>query len=102
MRNARIYAAGLAASLAMIGSASQAVAGDEITRGELMAITCQACHNAAAAEHGVPDLSPYPPELIASQLRAFRDGDRAATVMDRHATGYTDEEIEAMAAYFGN
>ncbi|WP_038044201.1 hypothetical protein, partial [Thioalkalivibrio sp. ALJ4] len=26
--------------------------------------------------------------------------DRDATIMDRHAKGYTDEEIDAMASYF--
>ncbi|WP_019626019.1 c-type cytochrome [Thioalkalivibrio sp. ALJT] len=101
MKKSYLYLAGLVASLAMAGTATQAVADDEITRGQLMASSCKACHNAAGAQQGVTELSHFPAEIIASQMRAFRDGDRAATIMDRHAKGYTDEEIDAMAAYFG-
>jgi sulfide dehydrogenase cytochrome subunit len=33
-------------------------------------------------------------------MKAFKSGERPATLMDRIAKGYTDEEIEAMAKYF--
>ncbi len=33
-------------------------------------------------------------------MKEFRDGKRPATVMRQFATGYTDAEIEAAAAYF--
>ncbi|WP_018175526.1 MULTISPECIES: c-type cytochrome [unclassified Thioalkalivibrio] len=99
---AHIYLAGLAASLLMTAAVSGTALADndEVTRGQLMAASCKACHNAAGAEEGVPDLARLSPELIANQMRAFRDGDRDATIMDRHAKGYTDEEIDAMASYF--
>lgn len=101
MKQSRLFVAGLVASLAMAGTASQAIAdNDEITRGQLMAASCKACHNAAGAEKGVPDLGRISEGVIRSQMRAFRDGDRDATIMDRHAKGYTDEEIEAMSVYF--
>ncbi|WP_038047498.1 hypothetical protein [Thioalkalivibrio sp. ALJ16] len=97
----RVFLAGLVASLAMAGSVTQAfAANDEITRGQLMAASCKACHNAASAEQGVTDLSRLPADVIRSQMRAFRDGERDATIMDRHARGYTDAEIEAMSVYF--
>lgn len=100
MKKSHLYLVGLVASLAMAGTATQALADDEITRGQLMAASCKACHNAAGAQEGVPDLARIPADVIESQMRAFRDGDRDATIMDRHAKGYTDEEIEAMAGYF--
>ncbi|OOC48628.1 MULTISPECIES: c-type cytochrome [Thioalkalivibrio] len=100
MKKSHLYLVGLAASLAMAGTATQALADDEITRGQLMAASCKACHNAAAADDGVPELNRIPAEVIESQMKAFRDGDRDATIMDRHAKGYTDEEIESMAGYF--
>ena len=102
MKKSRLTFAGLVGAVALTVPFAQAAADDEITRGQLMADTCIACHSAASAEAGgAPDLSNYPSDLLASQMKAFRDGDRPATVMDRHASGYTDEEIEAMAAYFG-
>ena len=33
-------------------------------------------------------------------LQEFRSGQRAATVMDRIAKGFTDDEIQALAAWF--
>ncbi|WP_018995326.1 c-type cytochrome [Thioalkalivibrio sp. ALJ2] len=98
----RMYIAGLAASLLMAAAVPGTVLAenDEVTRGQLMAASCKACHNAAGAEKGVPDLARLSPEVIGSQMRAFRDGDRDATIMERHAKGYTDEEIDAMASYF--
>ena len=37
---------------------------------------------------------------IASQMRALRDGKRPATVMHQIAKGYTDPQIDALAAWF--
>jgi sulfide dehydrogenase cytochrome subunit len=34
-------------------------------------------------------------------MQAFRTGARPATVMDRIAKGFTDEEIRAIAAWVG-
>jgi len=33
-------------------------------------------------------------------MRAFKEGKREATVMHQIAKGYSDPEIEALAAYF--
>jgi len=37
---------------------------------------------------------------IASALRAFRDGKRPATVMTQLAKGFTEQQIDTLAAYF--
>lgn len=34
-------------------------------------------------------------------LKMFQSGDRPATVMGRHTHGYTDEEIDLIAKFFG-
>jgi cytochrome subunit of sulfide dehydrogenase len=49
--------------------------------------------------HVIP-LAGLPRDHIASQMRAFRDGKRPATVMHQIAKGYTDAEIDAIAAWF--
>ena len=43
----------------------------------------------------------YPASAIVSQMKAFKDGSRPATVMARHAKGYSDEDIAALAKYIG-
>ena len=35
-------------------------------------------------------------------LKAFRDGQRPATIMNQLAKGYSDAEIEAIAIYFAS
>ena len=38
---------------------------------------------------------------MAAALQEFRDGRRPATVMDRIAKGFSDDEIKAIAAWYG-
>ena len=67
-----------------------------------LAATCAICHGTqgrAVTQDFVP-LAGLPREHIASQMRAFRDGQRPATVMHQIAKGYTDAQIDAMAAWF--
>lgn len=45
----------------------------------------------------MPSLAGWPAESIAAAMIAFRDGERPATVMDRIAKGFSDEEIKAIA-----
>lgn len=101
MRYTRLAAVALAVSLSGAAASQSALA--EVTRGELMANTCLACHGAAgtAPDATIPTLAHgFPRELMIQAMRGFRDGTRPSTVMGRHAKGYTDAEIELLANYF--
>lgn len=68
-----------------------------------LAATCAACHgtDGAAVQGGaMVALAGYPKEALVAQMRAFRDGSRSATVMHQIAKGYSDSQIEVLAAYF--
>ena len=67
-----------------------------------LAAACAICHgtDGRAVTKDVIPLAGLPREHIASQMRAFRDGQRPATVMHQIAKGYTDAQIDAMAAWF--
>lgn len=67
-----------------------------------LAATCAMCHGTQGrpVTKDVVPLAGLPREHIASQMRAFRDGTRPATVMHQIAKGYTDAQIDAMAAWF--
>jgi sulfide dehydrogenase cytochrome subunit len=67
-----------------------------------LAAPCAICHGTEgrAVTKDVVPLAGLPREHIASQMRAFRDGQRPATVMHQLAKGYTDAQIDAMAAWF--
>ena len=67
-----------------------------------LAAACAICHgtDGRAATKDVVPLAGLPASHIASQMRAFRDGQRPATVMHQIAKGYTDPQIDALAAWF--
>jgi cytochrome subunit of sulfide dehydrogenase len=101
MKHTRLAAIALAVSLGTLAVSQSALA--EVTRGQLMAQTCLACHGAAgtATDATIPTLAHgFPRQLMIQTMHGFRDGTRPSTVMGRHARGYTDAEIEIIADYF--
>jgi cytochrome c553 len=96
MRIAAILSAVLFAALA----AGPVAAQDVQTRN--LAASCAICHgtDGRAVTKDVVPLAGLPREQIATQMRAFRDGKRPATVMHQIAKGYTDPQIDALAAWF--
>jgi cytochrome c553 len=47
----------------------------------------------------MPSLAGLSAAEIGIAMRAYRSGERPATVMDRIAKGFTDEEIDRIAAW---
>lgn len=70
------------------------------------AVLAAACANCHGTEGKLCDLVPHiggrPAHVLLEQLKAFRE-DRmpATTIMNRIARGYTEEELEILARYFG-
>jgi cytochrome c553 len=68
---------------------------------QLLASSCSGCHADSETLHtAVPRIRGLPEAVIVEALEAFRTGRRPATVMDRIAKGFTEDEIKALAAYF--
>jgi sulfide dehydrogenase cytochrome subunit len=73
-------------------------------QGRNLASSCAICHGTEGRV--VPGKSPLiplaglPADHIATQMRAFRDGKRPATVMHQIAKGYSDPQINAIAAWY--
>jgi sulfide dehydrogenase cytochrome subunit len=68
-----------------------------------LAATCAACHGtdgAAVAGAGMTSLRGLDRSYLQTQLNAFRDGSRPATVMHQIAKGYTPGQLEQLAGYF--
>ena len=73
------------------------------TNARNLAAGCAICHGTEGKPApGAPliPLAGLPQDHIATQMRAFRDGRRPATVMQQIAKGYTDPQIDAIAAWF--
>lgn len=79
-------------------TAGQALA---VERAQMLADNCLSCHSGGANNATIVNLTQYPASAIVSQMKAFKDGSRPSTVMMRHAKGYSEEDIVAMAKYIG-
>ncbi len=69
--------------------------------GQRLYATCAACHGTNGAGSGttLPALAGQPKDALVASMRAFKAGTRPATIMHQIAKGYTDEQIEQIAAY---
>lgn len=68
-----------------------------------LAATCANCHGTggrAVDDAAVPGLAGMPAGYTVEQMKAFKSGARPATVMHQIAKGYSDVQIEQIAAYF--
>lgn len=93
--------AGLCLTLA--AAAVQAAPDAQALQAQALAATCANCHGTEGrAVEGslVPGLAGQPAPLLAELLRSYKSGSRAATVMRQLAKGYSEAQIDALAAYF--
>jgi len=82
---------------------STSLQASEVTRGVMLSNSCAACHGTDGKSPGaIPSIYRKSPEFISQALLDFREGKRPATVMGRHASGYSDEEIQLIAEYFSS
>ena len=63
------------------------------------AASCSGCHAPARLGSPVPPIAGRDPKEIVAAMQEFRSGQRAATVMDRIAKGFSDDEVQAIAAW---
>lgn len=64
---------------------------------------CLGCHGASAEGRGYfPRLAGQHPAYIAKQLQNFKQGTRKSGPMQAVATGLTEDDIKAVAAYVGS
>src|SRR5262245_44469708 len=86
-----LLAADVTLTLSSIASAADAPPG---------ASSCSGCHPATAGvATPVPRLVGRDAAQITTAMTEFRTGKRPATVMDRIAKGFTDDETKAIAAF---
>ncbi|MCG8345800.1 MAG: sulfide dehydrogenase [Chlorobiales bacterium] len=98
-----ISAAALTACDTQTSEQQQASETEEINpRGEILALSCASCHGTDGKSVGImPGFYGKSASYLKSALMEFKNDERYSTVMGRHAKGYTDEEIELIAEYFG-
>lgn len=69
--------------------------------GEAIGFTCAGCHGTDGDSQGsAPSLKGEDAATLKEMLMDFKAGKEKATIMDRIAKGYSDEELAAVAEYF--
>jgi cytochrome c553 len=75
-----------------------------IEAGKAKAVICASCHGADGV--GIADIYPnlagQKAAYVASQLKAFRDGQRKNMIMAPMAKGLSDDDIENLAAFYAS
>jgi cytochrome c553 len=85
-----------ALALAALSAAAQDTAGRNL------AAPCAICHgtDGRPVTKDVVPLAGLPKEYIVKQLVDFKNGTRPATVMHQSSKGYSDAQIDSIAAWF--
>lgn len=98
----RMTSRGVLAGLAIGLLAAPGFAADA-GQGARLADSCNSCHGLEGRSPGAtPALAGQDEAGLFDKLKAFQQGTVEATIMNRIARGYTDEELAALAAYFAS
>jgi cytochrome c553 len=92
----------VAAGALLLAAAAHAQ-GQEALQLRSLAATCAACHGTDGRPvdgSRVPALAGLPRDDLAAQLRAFRSGTRSSTIMGQLSKGFSESQIDQLAAYF--
>lgn len=69
--------------------------------GEYLSSECLTCHRADGSAEGIPSITLWPEEDFVVAMHAYKQKLRPHPVMQMMAGRLSDEEIAALAAYFG-
>jgi cytochrome c553 len=91
-----------AAVAATLASTPAGAVGDRAL-GEHLASECTSCHQLSGREAGgIPAIVGVAPDQFVALMGAYKDQQRESQVMRAIAGRLTQNEIEALAAYFGS
>ena len=66
-----------------------------------LAATCANCHGTEGRSvGGMASLAGEPRERLLAKLKAYADNEQAATIMGQIAKGYSERQLELIAAWF--
>lgn len=69
--------------------------------GEYLSSECTTCHQVDGADEGIPAIIAWPEEDFVVAMHAYKEKLRPHPVMQMMASRLSNEEIAALAAYFG-
>lgn len=91
----------VATPVAVMGTTPLAVKGDAAF-GEYLSSECVTCHQVSGRYDGIPPIVGWPEESFVEIMNEYRHKKRSNAVMQTIAARLTDDEVAALAAYFGS
>jgi cytochrome c len=88
------------ASLTTVGATASAAAAADAAFGEYLSGECVTCHRVDGKDTGIPSIVGWPAEQFIAVLQAYKGRERPNPVMQTIAGRLSNEEIEALAAYY--
>lgn len=95
---------GVAAFIACAGNLGEARASDAklLSYGRHLSGECSSCHRIDGADSGIPSITGWDPETFVATLNFYRNGERPNPAMVSVAQSLDDDQMKALAAYYGS
>ena len=72
-------------------------------QGKMLALSCASCHGTDGKSEAVmPSIAGMSKTAMYTILLEYKNGKRTGTMMQKHAKGFSDTELEQIAYYFSN
>ena len=84
------------------GWAGPAPATGDKALGEYLSSECVTCHQLSGANVGIPPIVGWPDDSFIEIMNEYRQKKRTNPLMQTIASRFSNEEIAALAAYFGS
>ena len=87
--------------LVQLACAAAFAAQAEVSQVRVWAAACANCHGTMGkAEPGMESLAGKDKDELLQKMLDFKSGKKPATIMHQLSKGYTDEQLQQLAAYF--
>lgn len=87
--------------VAAVLTAATCAAQAEVTQVRVWAAACANCHGTMGkAEQGMESLAGKDKDELLQKMLDFKSGKKPATLMHQISKGYSDEQLQQLAAYF--
>lgn len=86
----------------VLALSSPAASAADPAYGEYLSSECVACHRRDGQDKGIPSIVGWPPEQFVAVLKSYKTKDRQNQVMQTITGRLTDEDMAALAAFYGS
>ncbi len=74
----------------------------KIAYGRHLSGECSACHRIDGTDNGIPSITGWDPQTFVTTLNFYRNGGRGNPAMISVAESLDDDQMKALAAYYGS